>query len=251
MYRYFLRLAFVGSRYHGWQLQDNSDTVQQTLSNAMGIILGQNIHLTGCGRTDAGVHAKEFFAHFDYSLCLTNEEKVKLIYKLNSFIPVDIVIKDILPVLPDAHARFSATARTYTYTLSRVKDPFSIGFAYHVYGNLDVDLMNRGAELLMKCSDFSSFAKSNSQVKTNTCHIMFARWEGNDEKLIFTITANRFLRNMVRAIVGTLLDIGRGKIDIPALKDIIEQRSRSSAGYSVPACGLFLKEVEYPAEIFI
>jgi tRNA pseudouridine38-40 synthase len=251
MYRYFLRLAFVGSRYHGWQSQDNSVTVQQTLSNALGIILGQKIHLTGCGRTDAGVHAKEFFAHFDYSLCFADGEKVKLIYKLNSFIPVDIVIKDILPVLPDAHARFSASSRTYTYVISRVKDPFSIGFAYHVYGNLDVDIMNRGAELLMKCSDFSSFAKSNTQVKTNICDLQFARWEENNGQLIFTVTANRFLRNMVRAMVGTLLDLGKGTIDLEMLQNIIDKRSRSSAGYSVPACGLFLTEVSYPTEIFL
>jgi tRNA pseudouridine38-40 synthase len=226
-------------------------TVQQTLSEAIGIILGKGIHLTGCGRTDTGVHAREFFAHFDYSLCFTDEERVKLIYKLNSFIPDAIVIKDILPVLPDAHARFSASSRTYTYVISRTKDPFSIGFAYYVYGHLDVNLMNSGAELLMRNKDFSSFSKSNSQVKTNICDLLTARWDENNGLLIFTVSANRFLRNMVRAMVGTLLDLGKGTIDLEMLQNIIDKQSRSSAGYSVPACGLFLTGVSYPPEIFL
>jgi tRNA pseudouridine38-40 synthase len=251
MTRYFIKLAFVGTRYHGWQIQDNASTVQKEITGALRILLNEDLLITGCGRTDTGVHARNFYAHFDLSGMLTEEECLKLVYRLNSILPDDIVIKEILKVVSEAHARFSATSRTYKYAISRVKDPFEKGFVYHVYGNLDVDLMNKGAELLMKCEDFSSFAKSHTQVKTNNCHLTHARWEEDDAQLLFTITANRFLRNMVRAIVGTLLDVGRGKIDMAVLQDIIETRSRSSAGYSVPACGLFLTEVEYPAEIFV
>jgi tRNA pseudouridine38-40 synthase len=251
MYRYFVRLAFVGTRYHGWQIQDNAITVQHQLTEAFGVLVSRDIQITGCGRTDAGVHAKDFYAHFDYSKYLTNNERSVLLFRLNGFLPDDIVIKDILPVLSNAHARFSATSRTYTYNICRIKNPFIIGFAYHVYGHLNVELMNEAAELLMTCNDFSSFAKSNTQVNSNICDLQFARWEGNDEQLTFTIAANRFLRNMVRAIVGTLLDIGKGTLDISMLQDIINNRNRSSAGFSVPACGLFLTKVVYPPEIFI
>jgi tRNA pseudouridine38-40 synthase len=251
MYRYFVRFGFVGTRYHGWQVQNNAFTVQQQLTEAISLIMNCNIQLTGCGRTDAGVHAKDFYAHFDFSRLLNKEERLKLSYKLNSFLPGDIVIKDILQVIPDAHARYSATSRTYIYYISRVKNPFSLGFAYDIYGYLDVNLMNRGAELLMTCNDFSSFAKNNTQVKTNICDLRYARWEDDDGHLTFTITANRFLRNMVRAIVGTLIDLGKGTIDIATLNEIISKRNRSLAGYSVPACGLFLSEVIYPVEIFI
>ncbi|MFZ4704749.1 MAG: tRNA pseudouridine(38-40) synthase TruA [Bacteroidales bacterium] len=250
MYRYFIRLAFVGSNYHGWQVQNNAFTVQQQLTEAIGIITGSDIQLTGCGRTDAGVHAKDFYAHFDYNRCFSRDEREKLLFRLNSFLPYDMVIKDIYPVRPDAHARFSAIFRTYEYKICRIKNPFSYGFAYNLNVHLDVDIMNKGAELLMTCKDFSSFAKTNSQVKTNICNLQFARWDGNEELLTFTVTANRFLRNMVRAMVGTLLDLGKGTIDIAMLQDIVATRSRSSAGYSVPACGLFLTEVIYPSEIF-
>jgi tRNA pseudouridine38-40 synthase len=251
MTRYFIKLAFAGTRYHGWQMQNNALTVQQELTDALRILLNCDPLITGCGRTDTGVHAKNFYAHFDFHGILGKEDCLKIVYRLNSILPDDIVIKELLHVLPDAHARFSASSRTYKYVINRVKDPFRIGFAYHVYGDLDVDLMNKGAELLIKCEDFSSFAKSHTQVKTNNCNLMYAGWQGDDEQLIFTITANRFLRNMVRAIVGTLLDMGRRRIDIAALQAIVDKRSRSLAGYSVPACGLFLTEVEYPGEIFI
>jgi len=244
-------LGFVGTRYHGWQVQDNASTVQQQLTEAIGIILNDQIQLTGCGRTDAGVHAKKFYAHFDYSRCLYHEDRMKLKYRLNSLLPDDIVSLDILPVLQDAHARFSAISRTYFYNINLIKDPFCSGFSYRVFGQLDIELMNRGAELLMACHDFSSFAKNHSNVKTNICDLQFARWEGNEEHLTFTVTANRFLRNMVRAMVGTLLDLGKGTIDLATLQEIVDKQCRSSAGYSVPASGLFLSEVIYPSTIFL
>jgi tRNA pseudouridine38-40 synthase len=251
MFRYFVRLAFVGTNYHGWQVQENAESVQQQITKAIGVIESPDIRFTGCGRTDAGVHARDFYAHFDYSKHLTKEQKLKLKYRMNSYLPADIGIIDILSVAPESHARFSAVSRTYRYIVNRTKDPFSNGFSYFVSGPLDLDLMNTGAELLMKCSDFSSFAKNHTQVKTNLCDLHYARWEGNEEQLIFTVTANRFLRNMVRAMVGTLLDLGRGAIDIKMLQEIIDNRTRSSAGYSVPACGLFLIDVKYPSGIFL
>jgi len=251
MYRYFIKLAFVGTRYHGWQAQENAFTVQEQITSAIRTIEDREIHLTGCGRTDAGVHAREFYAHFDSFSGFPEEERLKLIYRLNSYLPEDIVILDIIPVLPEAHARFSATSRTYKYYVSSVKDPFNYGFSYRIFCNLNVELMNLGAEFLMNCSDFSSFAKSHTDVKTNICDLKYARWEGDGEHLTFTVTSNRFLRNMVRAMAGTLLDLGKGNIDIVQLRKIVETGSRSAAGYSVPACGLFLTEVRYPAEIFL
>jgi tRNA pseudouridine38-40 synthase len=251
MFRYFVRLAFVGTNYHGWQAQDNAITVQQQITEAIGVIESHDIQFTGCGRTDAGVHARDFYAHFDYPKWLTTEQRLKLKYRMNSYLPDDIGIIDILSVAPDSHARFSAVSRTYKYIVNRTKDPFCNGFSYFVSGPLDVELMNRGAELLLKCSDFSSFAKNHTQVKTNICDLHCARWEGDEKYLTFTVTANRFLRNMVRAMVGTLLDLGKGAIDIKMLQEIIEKKSRSSAGYSVPACGLFLIDVKYPSVIFL
>lgn len=250
MNRYFVRLSFVGSRFHGWQMQENAISVQQELSKAFSVILKQDIQLTGCGRTDTGVHARDFFAHCDFVGCESQNERTNLIYKLNRFLPHDIAIKEILPVGADAHARFSALSRTYEYHISRLKDPFVEGFSYYIFGDLDIDLMNKGAELLMTFMDFSSFSKGHTQVKTNNCNLFAAHWEQRGDHLVFTISANRFLRNMVRAIVGTLLDLGRGSIAISSLEEIINERSRSAAGFSVPACGLFLTHIEYPQGIF-
>jgi tRNA pseudouridine38-40 synthase len=246
-----MRLAFVGTRYHGWQTQNNALTVQDELSKAIKVITNNELQLIGCGRTDTGVHALDFYAHFDIEGSLDQEVRLKLIYRLNGIISQDIVIKDILPVIPEAHARFSAITRTYEYRISRVKDPFRAGFIYRLFGNVDVNLMNQGAELLKRYKDFSSFAKNHSQTKTNFCDLQFARWEEIDSQLIFTITANRFLRNMVRAIAGTLLDLGKKKIDLIKLEEIVQKQNRSSSGCSVPACGLYLTSVTYPPEIFI
>jgi tRNA pseudouridine38-40 synthase len=250
MNRYFVRLAFVGTRFHGWQMQQNAMSIQQQLNKAFSVILKEDIQLTGCGRTDTGVHAKDFFAHFDFSGHISPGERIDLVFRLNRFLPRDIVIIDIFPVQPDAHARFSALSRTYEYHVSRVEDPFVEGFSYYIFGDLDVELMNKGAELLLSFSDFSSFSKRKTQVKTNICNLYEARWVQSGDQLVFTIRANRFLRNMVRAIVGTLLDLGKGSIDIALLQEIILERSRSAAGFSVPACGLFLKRIEYPHELF-
>jgi len=251
MNRYFVRLAFVGSKFHGWQMQENALSVQQQLNKAFSIVLKQDIQLTGCGRTDTGVHAKDFIAHYDFLGHHSRNERLDFIFRLNRFLPGDIVIKEILPVKADAHARFSALSRTYEYHINRVKDPFVEGFSYYIFGDLDVDLMNKGAGILMTSTDFSSFSKRKTQVKDNSCSLFFARWELRGDQLVFTIRANRFLRNMVRAIVGTLLDLGKGTIDIALLQTIINERSRSAAGFSVPACGLFLTQIEYQQDIFL
>jgi tRNA pseudouridine38-40 synthase len=251
MNRYFVRLAFNGSNFHGWQIQSNAISVQQQLNRAFSLILNLDIQLTGCGRTDTGVHAKDFFAHFEISDYYNQSNLLDLIFRLNRILPDAISIKEILPVKTDAHARFSALSRTYEYHINRVKDPFLNGFSYYIYGDLDVDLMNKGAKVLMSFSDFSSFSKSGTQVKTNLCNVIHAHWEQRGNNLVFTIAANRFLRNMVRAIVGTLLDLGKGAISLDLLYDIIEKRSRSAAGFSVPACGLFLTHVEYAQTIFL
>ncbi len=250
-YRYFIKLAFNGTRYHGWQIQKNSTTVQQVLNNALSIILNSEINVTGAGRTDAGVHAKEFYAHFDTDNNIYNKERFNLIYKLNNFLPFDISIYDIIPVKNKAHARFDAISRTYKYYLTKIKNPFYNGLSYFVYGNLNIDLMNEGAKVLYEYKDFSCFSKSHTQVKTNNCKIYYAKWIEKNNKLVFTIKADRFLRNMVRAIVGTLLEIGKEKININDLRQIIKSKNRSNAGYSVPAKGLFLTNIEYPEDIFI
>ena len=251
MNRYFVRLAFVGTNFHGWQMQENAISVQQQLNKAFSVVLNQDIQLTGCGRTDTGVHAKDFFAHCDFLGHQSQAERLDLIFRLNRFLIRDMAIKEIIPVKADAHARFSALSRTYEYHINRTKDPFLVGFSYYIFGALDVDLMNKGADLLTTFSDFSSFSKSKTQVNNNLCDLQYARWEQKSDQLIFTIRANRFLRNMVRAIVGTLLDLGKGIIDVDMLQEIIEERSRSAAGFSVPEYGLFLTQIEYPRDIFL
>ncbi len=246
--RYFIKLAYNGTEYHGWQIQDNSNTVQGELNKALSRIFSICIMVHGCGRTDTGVHAKGFYAHFDVDKEI--EDIPQLVFKLNRALSKDIAIYEIVPVRPDVHARFDAISRTYEYYISRKKDPFYKMFSYYLYGNLDVDLMNKGARILYEYEDFSSFSKSKTEVKTNNCKIMNACWEKRDSLLVFEITADRFLRNMVRAIVGTLLDLGTNKITLREIRKIIESKSRSHAGYSVPANGLFLTHIEYPDSIF-
>lgn len=246
--RYFIKLAYNGTNYHGWQIQDNSNTVQEELNKALSRFFSSGIIVHGCGRTDTGVHAKEFYAHFDVDKEIENVSQV--VFKLNKALSKDIAIYEIFPVKPDVHARFDAISRTYEYFISRKKDPFYKTFSYYLYGDLDVDLMNKGARILYEYEDFSSFSKSKTEVITNNCKIMNACWEKRDSLLVFKITADRFLRNMVRAIVGTLLDLGTKKITIEEIRKIIESKSRSLAGYSVPANGLFLTHVEYPDSLF-
>ena len=245
-YRYFLKIAYNGANYHGWQIQPNAPSVQQTVNEAISTILQRKINIVGCGRTDTGVHAKEFFAHFDLSEDISTKCE-DITRRLNHFLPKDISIFKIIPVSPDAHARFDAVSRSYEYIVSTRKDPFYKDFSYYVHDNLNIDKMNEAAETLLEFTDFTSFSKLHTQVKTNNCKIIKAYWKKKGHLLIFKITADRFLRNMVRAIVGTLLDVGRGKISTDDFKRIIESKNRSNAGYSVPAKGLFLTHIEYPA----
>lgn len=248
-YRYFIRLAYNGKNYHGWQLQENAVTVQEVLENALSLQLNEVIKTTGAGRTDTGVHAREFYAHFDVIKLI--QDIPKLVFKLNSFLPDDISVFDIFPVKEEAHARFDAISRTYKYQITRQKDPFNSEFSYYLYGDIDLDKMNEAAKILFDYTDFTSFSKTGTQVKTNDCRISYAKWEQVGNMMTFTITADRFLRNMVRAIVGTLLDNGKGNLDENGFRKIIESRSRSYAGYSVPACGLFLDKIEYAEDIFL
>jgi tRNA pseudouridine38-40 synthase len=247
-HRYFIRLAYNGSQYHGWQVQDNALTVQAVVNDAVSKIFGQQINVTGCGRTDTGVHARDFHIHFDLPYLI--QDKDTYLNKLNGLLPNDISMYEIIPVIENAHTRFDAISRTYQYVISRRKDPFNQDFSWFVYGDINLKKLNEAANTLFEYTDFTSFSKVNTDTKTNNCKIQFAHWEEKDNILVFTITADRFLRNMVRAIVGTLMDIGRGKTNIEGLRKIIESKNRSNAGYSVPAKGLFLTKVEYPNSLF-
>ena len=251
MSRYFLRLSFNGESFHGWQSQHNAQGIQTTLRKALSVVLREKIELTGAGRTDAGVHAREFFAHFDHPSVFSLPERQDLVHHLNGYLPDSIAIQEIIPVKEDAHARFNAQSRTYQYFITRKKNPFETSFSWFYPGILDVDIMNLGAEVLKNNLDFTSFAKLPQETKTNSCKVEYARWEERNDILVFTITANRFLRNMVRAIVGTLIELGRGKISLTDLEKIILSKDRRAAGYSVPANGLFLVSVKYPEEIFL
>ncbi|KQS41966.1 tRNA pseudouridine(38-40) synthase TruA [Pedobacter sp. Leaf194] len=243
--RYFIQIAYDGSLYHGWQTQPNAVTVQELLDKAMSVFFRQPVETLGCGRTDSGVHATEFFAHFDVENCA--EEKVLVaVAGINAMLPYQIAVKRILPVHNDAHARFDATARAYKYYLHFDKDPFKINRSWLMKDRLDIGLMNKAAEELLNYTDFSCFSKSNTQTFTNNCKIMQAGFETQNEGLVFTIEADRFLRNMVRAIVGTLVRVGKGEIGIEDFKNIIDSKNRSNAGQSVPACGLYLVSVKYP-----
>ena len=215
----------------------------------MSMMLRVPIKLTGAGRTDAGVHAKEYFAHFNVKDVIVQSALKKLVFKLNSYLDQDIVIYDIFQVSDDISARFTAISRTYKYFISTRKNPFREKFTHYIFNNLDIDLMNQGAEIIMGFDDFTSFSKVDTDTKTNICKIFHAKWEWDGDELIFTITANRFLRNMVRSIVGTFLDIGIGKMTLAELKEVIDSKNRSNAGDSVPACGLFLYSISYPEGI--
>ncbi len=250
--RYFLQLSFKGTGYHGWQEQSNSrDTIQEICNNALTKILKHPVKLAGAGRTDTGVHAETFFAHFDSSIETLAEDKDKCLHKFNSVTPFTIAFQDILKVKPDAHARFDATSRTYRYDIYTQKNPFLYNNALFFPYPLDIDKMNNACATLKQYKDFSSFKKTNSNTKTDYCIIQSAEWVMIGDKLSFTITADRFLRNMVRAIVGTMLNVGNGKYSHKDFCRIIENKNRSHAGASVAACGLYLTSIEYPPEIFI
>ncbi len=243
MKRYFIHLAYHGANYCGWQVQPQSPSVQGELERRLSLKLGQPVSITGCGRTDTGVHARNYYAHFDYEGVIGDPDE--LAYRLNVFLPPDIVVFRIWEVAPDRHARFDAKARTYHYYIARHKDPFHQGDACFLYGDLDVEKMQQAADMLSEYEDFTSFSKVHTQVKTNRCKIMEARWFEQDGLLVFRIKADRFLRNMVRAIVGTLLEVGRGRMTLEGFRAVIEQRDRCSAGESVPAHALFLEAVDY------
>lgn len=245
--RFFIYLSYDGARYHGWQIQPNGISVQEVLGKALSTLLREPIEVTGAGRTDAGVNASMMVAHFD---CQQTTDNGQLTYRLNKLLPSDIAVQKIVPVTPDAHARFSATSRTYHYYIITAKTPFE-PYAYRFPQPLDFDKMNEAAQTLFDYTDFTSFSKLHTDVKTNNCRIMFAQWEQvSPIKWQFTITADRFLRNMVRAIVGTLLDVGRGVLTIEQFREIIEKKDRCSAGTSVPGNALFLADITYPDNLF-
>lgn len=243
MGRYFIEIAYNGTNYHGWQIQKNANSVQAEINKALSTILQQPIMVTGAGRTDTGVHAKQFYAHFEMDKDINCDE---LTYKLNNFLPKDITCFRTFKVKDDTHARFSAAARTYEYWITPQKNPFLNEKAYYFSFDLDVDKMNEITKELLNHIDFSCFSKSNTQTNTNDCTISEAYWKQKDGVLVFTITANRFLRNMVRAIVGTLLEVGQNKLSLSDFKKIIESKDRCEAGQSVPAHGLYLTKVVYP-----
>ena len=232
--RYFLVIKYCGLKYHGWQRQPNSISVQETVEDAISTILRQKISVIGAGRTDAGVHAIKMYAHFD----------------LNSFLDYSISIKKIFKVIDNAHARFDAISRTYKYKISFFKDPFRNGRYFELRDEINFKNIKIASESLLSYNDFKSFSKTKSNVKNYLCDISKAEWKLKNDRAIFTITANRFLRNMVRAIIGTLLEVGKNKISVDEFNDIIIQKDRKKAGFSVPACGLYLVNVEYPKHIF-
>ena len=246
MQRYFLQLSYNGSTFNGWQVQKNAPyTIQQVINQMLSKVLNEPVNVIGCGRTDTGVHASEYFAHFDTNVDVM-ENHNHWIFKFNHALPPDIAIQRIIKVDERANARYDARARTYKYFIVRKKNTFKIGMAYFFYGHLDVEAMNEAAKELFNYNDFGAFAKSNTQNKTNICQIYKAEWEVDGDELIFTISANRFLRGMVRAIVGTLMRVGKGIMTVDEFKKVIESKDREKAGLSVKASGLYLVKVEYP-----
>ena len=251
--RYFIYISYAGTNYCGWQVQPNGVSIQEMVEKALSTILQYEVNIVGAGRTDAGVHARLMVAHFDaYNLNLTGFpiDRQNLTAKLNSLLPKDIAVQRIVPVIPEAHARFDAVSRTYEYWVTCCKNPFLNDWAARVRSDIDFGKMNQAAEILLHHSDFTSFSKLHTDVKTNNCNIAYAKWIQNDEKWVFCIQADRFLRNMVRAIVGTLFEVGNGKISIEDFETIIRAKDRCKAGTSAPAKGLYLVDVLYPATVF-
>lgn len=241
--RYFIEFAYNGKNYHGWQYQPHSISVQEVLNKALSLLLKKEIDVTGAGRTDTGVHAKLMYAHFDFE---GEIDSALLTQKLNSFLPKDIAVYRLIALHDEAHARFDATSRTYEYHIHTFKDPFENEGSWYHFHPLDMDKMNEAAKILFEYKDFKCFSKAHTDVKTYNCVIMEAKWEQHGTKLVFTVSADRFLRNMVRAIVGTLVNVGLGKLTINDFREIIESRDRNKAGFSVPAHGLYLTKVKYP-----
>ena len=250
--RYFLRFAYDGTAFHGSQRQPNGVTVQETMEQALALIFREEVQLTFAGRTDAGVHAREMYAHFDIGDEEMRREGERLVFRLNGILPDSIAIFDIYPVKENAHARFDAVRRTYEYHIIDHKDPFLCKQATRVRPGLDFAAMNESAKLLIGKQDFASFCRTNTDVKTTICDLKQAEWKELDNgHAVFTISADRFLRNMVRAVVGTLFEVGRGKMTKEQFAEVITQHNRCAAGDSAPAEGLFLTHIEYPEEIFL
>lgn len=246
MARYFIRLAYKGTAYQGWQVQPHTTmTVQHQLNEKLSMILREQVEITGCGRTDSGVHARDYYAHFECA-AETLAGNDDFIYHLNCVLPKDIAAKRIFEVPENAHARFDAVARTYEYHVLLSKDAFNDHQAWEIKDVPDVTAMNTAADTLMNYDDFAAFCKIGSDQKTTKCKLTEAWWMRHGNYIVFTITADRFLRNMVRAIVGTLLDVGRGKTTIAELHEIVKSGNRSEAGQSVPAHGLYLTRIIYP-----
>jgi tRNA pseudouridine38-40 synthase len=239
--RYFIQISYDGTSFHGWQIQPNAKTIQETLNHVLSTITRQEIYVVGCGRTDTGVHATQFYAHFE-SLQIDCEE---VCYRVNRMLPTSVAAHRIFVVASDTHARFSATSRTYEYKITREKSPFLVHRAYEVREYLDLDKMNEAGRLCEKHNDFTSFAKV-SESKTNLCNLSYAKWETNGTVLKFEVKANRFLRNMVRAMVGTFVEVGRSRVSLSEFEAILEAKDRSSAGFSAPAHGLYLIDIGYP-----
>ena len=243
MQRYFIELSYNGSCYNGWQIQPNAPSVQEELNKALTLLLKEEVNVVGAGRTDTGVHARFYVAHLDVATHLETPDQ--LTYKLNRLLGNNIAIHRVYPVPPELHARFSATSRTYKYFIDKHKDPFTYNFAFRLFPIPDLKLMNEACDILFEYSDFTSFSKLHTDTKTNICKIMHANWEDTGKQLVFTIQADRFLRNMVRAIVGTMLEIGQGKLSVSEFRNIIEAKDRCSAGMSVPGNALFLWDIKY------
>ena len=245
--RFFIELSYKGTNYHGWQIQKNARTVQEVLDDALSMVFRQSIETVGCGRTDTGVHARKFFAHFDVKEAIQPQDYEVFVYRLNSILPSDISIYALHPVEPEAHARFDALSRSYAYYMHFKKDPFLAEFSWQARKQPDIEKMNAAASLLQSYTDFSCFSKAHTQVYTNNCTISEAYWDYTDTgSLVFHVSANRFLRNMVRAIVGTLLNVGYGVYTPEHIHAILKSKDRSNAGTSVPAKGLFLTDIVYP-----
>ena len=250
-----MELAYNGGAYHGWQTQPGDVTVQETVENALSTLLRRSMQVVGCGRTDTGVHASQYFLHFDIDGGISSVGKMDkegLVFKMNSILPDDIAVYRIFQVKDEAHARFNALSRSYQYRIFEGKSPFLRGLVWQKRAlNLDVDRMNLAASILIEYTDFKCFSRSKTDVKTYICKVVEAKWKFEEELLVFHITADRFLRNMVRAIVGTLIEIGQGKLEVDDMRRIIESRDRTQAGPSVKAEGLYLSQVRYPQNLSI
>ena len=248
MARYFIELAYNGTAYHGWQIQKNATGVQHLLNRALSLKLGETIETIGSGRTDKGVHALQQYAHFDFDKHINEEH---LVFQLNRVLPKDITAKNIFEVDPGSHTRFDAVSRSYIYKINQTKDPFLVDTSYYRRGYLDLELMNRSAKIFKTAEDFESFSKVKTDVNHFRCNISKSEWVQHENNLIYHVTADRFLRGMVRTLVGTMLDIGAGKTSLNDLKVIINSLDRKKAGRAVPAHGLYLREVKYAASIFL